>query len=159
MSWIICELCCTSPASAGFCFFSSKSRLGACQFGSVKVVSADCSSAALSRATLPFRLESFPFLSSSNCRVGTPSLSLICPADLDGASFVTSPLVLRIKPASFLFSSDSSRSNSDFNRSNNVFGLIRSTNKTVMSVNIASTNAAIGTLSMDKNAWASSHPK
>ncbi len=48
VSLIICALCFTSPASAGLCFFSSRSRFGNSQSGSLALVSAVLLSAALS---------------------------------------------------------------------------------------------------------------
>src|SRR5690606_22556454 len=76
VSRIVWAFCWISPASAGDCFFSSKSRLGGCQFGSETVTSAERSSAALSCGVDPLKLDRREdFFSAAWSTVGTPALS------------------------------------------------------------------------------------
>ena len=78
MIWAFCRI---SPASAGLCFFSSRSKLGDCQFGSCTETNAACSSADLSCFTLPRKLlngdDFLALAGSSVSTVGTPAFKLI----------------------------------------------------------------------------------
>ncbi|MNI61126.1 hypothetical protein D3C73_1163770 [compost metagenome] len=138
VSRIVCAFCCTSPASAGDCFFSRSSMLGAFQFGSLIDTSADCSSAPLSRATLPRRLERWAdFFSSLRTSVassiGTPALSLI--SAIGAATFGSdAAAALRI---TFTLASCSAISRRDSSHSflMTVIGEMRKTNKAVTAIN------------------------
>ena len=133
VSRIIWALCSISPASAGLCFFSSKSTLGACQLGSFAITSADLSSADLSCSTLPFSDERRVCLTSlafsAALSVGTPAFSLKSAIGADLAS-----LALRMTLTFASCSLVSPRTLST-NQPKTANGVRRSTNSSVMIIN------------------------
>ena len=76
VSWMICAFACTSPVSAGRCFFSRISRLGGCQLGSLTATRAWRCSAWVScaAAPAPLRLAVRFFFGSLSGRCGLVSV-------------------------------------------------------------------------------------